>query len=174
MRRSRSNRSGRPVRPMDWECAQASVGQATTGGTVVASQYLVQPSFLRQYYTDPTLMVTRAFVSGRSDGTAVGAFYAAVGIIAWNDINDLPPGDPPGPITNCNADWIARWVQCVPDGTPASQFSMNIFDNTHLVKSKRRLGNDKGILVCFQTFSPTGYANILVTYAADFRFLIKE
>jgi hypothetical protein len=48
-----------------------------------------------------------------------------------------------------------------------------VFDITHLSKAKRRLGNDKGFLICFETFSPIGEVQP-VAYAIDVRFLIKE
>jgi hypothetical protein len=64
-------------------------------------------------------MATRAYVQIRNNGNAGGAIFAAIGIISWNDINDLLFSDPPGPITNCNADWINRWVALIAAGSPA-------------------------------------------------------
>jgi len=175
MRRSRG-RSSRPARPMDWECAQLTVPNINSNdpGAIIGA-YAVLPSTLRQFYTDPTLMATRFFGNAvlKNTGAIAVAQYIGVGVIAWDDKDDFVD-DPPGPLSDCNLDWIARWVGAFPVGFigPATA-NFNFTDLTHLSKSKRRLGNQKGLLVTFEALS-IGVGTLSFGVAVDVRFLIKE
>jgi hypothetical protein len=66
-------------------------------------------------------------------------------------------------------DWIARWVGPVPFGSPIGTLpNPNIFDNTHLVKARRRLGNDRSLLLVYETVGVGAHI------VSDIRTLIKE
>jgi hypothetical protein len=156
---------------MDWECAQLD-------GTVTANQkiagYVLPQSLSRLTYTDPTLMATRQFTSMRLN-SAQGAFtgFAAAGVIVWEDINDAVPAmaDLPGPLTNCDLDWIVRIVGIAHANLPAgSLLNPNVFDNTHLSKARRRLGSSGALLVVFEADLDIVSVNI----GMDVRVLIKE
>jgi hypothetical protein len=55
------------------------------------------------------------------------------------------------------------------NGTNAGTLlSPNIFDNTHLVKARRRLGNDRSLLIVYES------VNLSASIALDLRTLIKE
>ncbi len=173
----RRMKSSRPVRPMDWECAQSSLvlGTAAFGSKNTVCTYAVLPSNLRQFYTDPTLMASRAYLAIRSAlNQDSGATFAGIGLIAWDDTNDFCSSvDAPDPILDCNLDWINRWVAIFPSGSNAGTFANpNIFDITHLSKAKRRLGNQKGLLLTFSAYT-TGAVNT-ISFGIDIRCLIKE
>ncbi len=152
---------------MDWECIQADV---TLGANTKACAWILDPVEVITDYTDPTLMATRQFSSIRSGTTAAGTgIFAAIGIIAWDGISVATPTPCPGPLTDCNLDWVVRIVGVQPDGTAAGTLlNPNIFDNTHLSKARRRLGNQTGLLVSFETEGGT------FAFAIDIRVLIKE
>jgi hypothetical protein len=156
---------------MDWKCAQFRV---SLGPTQIACVYLIDPDTLAIEFTDPTLMATRAFLNIRLDGESVPAGVggiAAIGLIAWDSSNgEAPIGDNcPGPIRDCDFDWIARWSGPAPAGTTVGTLlGPNIFDNTHLSRARRRLPTGTGLLVAFETIE------IPASFAADIRCLIKE
>ncbi len=164
--------SGRPARPMDWKCAQFRV---TLGATGITCAWLLTPFDTSFEFTDPTLMATRAFLNIRLNGESVPAGVggiAAMGLIAWDGTSD---GNPPvgalcpGPLRNCDYDWVARWSGPAPAGTTVGTLlGPNIFDNTHLSRARRRLPTGTGLLVSFETIE------IPVSFAADIRCLIKE
>jgi hypothetical protein len=155
---------------MDWECAQLD-GDVTAGSKIAG--YVFLPSMARADYTDPTLMATRQFTSMRLNTTQTLTGFAAAGVIVWEDINDTVPAaaDLPGPLTDCDLDWIVRVVGIAHGNMPAgSLLNPNVFDNTHLSKARRRLGSSGGLLVVFQ-----GDADIIsVNIGMDVRVLIKE
>jgi hypothetical protein len=158
---------------MDWECAQLST--TVFGGNLEAG-WIVDPETVRQDYTDPTLMATRQFslASLKTINNTNPFFeYAAIGIIRWDHTDSTVPLNAPGPLRNCDADWIVRIVFLIAPATAiGSNLSSNIFDNTHLSKAKRRLGNNSGILACFETAATAG--NYSVAFGLDARCLIKE
>jgi len=162
--------SSRPARPLDWVGATLDV----TNANAITSGWLIDPIQVLETFTDPTLMATRAFVAARTQAVQSGAGgggYAAIGIIAWDGSTSAAPVDPPGPLSDLDFDWINRWVGPVVNHAPAGTFlNMNIFDNTHLSKARRRLPSGTGILVCFEG---EGLASF-VDYACDIRCLIKE
>ncbi len=182
-RRFASRGSSRPARPMDWECAQTQVTALDVGsnftGAIVAANWIVTPDKIRQDYTDPTLMATRWFLGFQFSRTAAGGaqdrIFAAAGIIAWDSIDDGIPVFPPGPITHCDLDWINRYVFQFSAGAPSGSGGPgDLWDNVHLSKAKRRLGNDRGILICFEGFgfNPSEFDKLNI--GADVRCLIKE
>ncbi len=159
-------RSARPARPMDWECAQAAV---TLTGNSIACTWIVLPSRVREGYTDPTLMASRWFVSARIlTGGASLTSFVGWGLIAWDSTTDADPNPCPDPIANCDLDWINRYVVPVPF-SPVGTIIEQPFDNVHLSKAKRRLGQDRGILL---VFSQVGGFDVAL--GADVRCLIKE
>ncbi len=174
MRNSRGGRQqshgNRPARPMDWVCATLDVA---LGGTDIACAWLIDPIETLETFTDPTLMATRAFVQIRIEGASfvgIGGF-AAIGLIAWDGVTALPPLDCPGPLSDCDFDWVARWVGVINRQLPAATIlNPNVFDNTHLSRARRRLPTQTGLLVVFETES----ANSSVHFGIDLRCLIKE
>ncbi len=171
--RQQSRRAARPLRPMDWEFANVSVVGLNSGTKF--GVYAVLPSTFRDKYTDPTLMVSRWFLGFRIevDQAAGTVGFIGVGLIKWDDINDVAPagGEAPGPITDGRLDWINRYVQPVMAGSAAgSLFSGVLWDNAHMSKAKRRMGSDGGLLLAFEASATTGAVDV----ATDVRCLIKE
>jgi hypothetical protein len=89
---------------MDWECGElhTDVTQARV------CQWLIPPSEIRDRYTDPTLMSTMVwlalFVPPQANNNGVAAF----GIIVVTAFDDADPVGAacPGPVTDCDADWV--------------------------------------------------------------------
>jgi hypothetical protein len=167
---------------MDWECAQLQLAQLEVGSgasPVIQCAWAVDPVNLRTFYTDPTLMATRWFLSMQYRGASPPAqrIFAAVGLIAWSDIDFQAPaqGECPGPITHCDLDWINRFVFQFPELTaPGTGGPFGLWDTVHMSKAKRRLGNDRGILASFESFSLSPSTGESVSYGMDVRCLIKE
>ena len=170
--RGRGNRSitggGRPRRPMDWECGDED-GQVAVN--TKSCRWLVAPSILRDGYTDPTLMSTMVWHFARILQASAAGSIVALGIIVWNGVTDVDPaGDEcPGPITSCEADWV--WLMLyplVPGSATNTLLETGGQELDRRSQAKRKLGNDKGILLVVET----------VGVAADFhvhtRHLIKE
>ena len=157
---------GRQLRPMDWTCAQMDVELAPD---LKACAWLIDPIDVLETFTDPTLMATRQFSNIRSlSSTGATGTFAAIGVIAWDGIDELPPADCPGPLSDCDFDWIVRIVSPIPASAPSANGNPNIFDNTHLSKARRRLPSQTGILVAFET------EGVTASFAIDIRCLIKE
>jgi hypothetical protein len=158
---------------MDWECSQVS-GNVFAGN--VESGWVVDPDTVREDYTDPTLMATRQFCNATIVQRPTASFfyeYGAIGLIRWDQMDAGLVLNPPGPLRNCDADWIVRIVfpfhTLQPIGTA---IGANIFDNTHLSKAKRRLGSNSGILCVFEVASTAAGAQL--AFGIDARCLIKE
>jgi hypothetical protein len=136
-----------------------------------AAAWHILPSTIQPELTDPTLMASRAFVGIRTFETPIipGAF-AGIGLIAWSYVDDNIPLQIPSVMApDGDMDWICRWIGVVPQGTPAgTQLNPNIFDNTHLSKARRRLGNDRSLLIVYQT------VDVGADFGLDLRTLIKE
>ncbi len=156
---------------MDWYHSQSFV---SLGPGQKSSTWHILPSVIQPDLTDPTLMALRAFLQFRLDaGTTTGTGFVALGIIAWSYVTDAAPtlaADTPSVMSpDGDMDWIARWVSPVLNGTNAGTLlSPNIFDNTHLVKARRRLGNDRSLLIVYES------VNLSASIALDLRTLIKE
>jgi hypothetical protein len=94
-----------------------------------------------------------------------------MGIIPWNSINDVTPvGTTPNP-NDGSLDWMIRSTILVPTATgtttPAVIYQQD--DTFAQSAAKRRLGNDKGLLMVIWSESD---ANMQV--AMDVRYLLKE
>ena len=152
---------------MDWECGDFNGGLAAD---TRACHWLVPPSELRDGYTDPTLMATMAW--GRFAGTPNSAGdIAAFGIIVVSAFDDADPvGDAcPGPITDCNADWIyLHYVPYVPFAGSLVVSGPDVSELDRRSSARRRLGNDKGILLVAEN------VGIAVDFHWHVRCLIKE
>jgi hypothetical protein len=118
-----------------------------------------------------TSLLAIDFVTFTTDGfSRPGQFY--FGLISWNDINDTVPLDFPDPFDNIEADWIC--VGALPFYSPVSG---TVFGGTTSERgdgmvqynAKRRLGNDKGILLSVVNDSP-----VTVLWKFAYRGLIKE
>jgi hypothetical protein len=151
---------------MDWECAQFGASLGVNG---CQAQFVVAPSVVRDLYTDPTLFATRWFVQIVTGAGGLN-FNAAIGIIAWDSIDDIPPtgaSEVPCPLTHCNLDWIVRYA--VPSATGSGALVTNlVLDSTHLSKARRRLGNQTGILIVAET------DGLAANFGADVRCLLRD
>ncbi len=170
MRRNRGGFAGRRrTQKLDWECAQLDVFVGVNGR---AAAYALKPTDVRDFYTSPTLMAVRAYCNVLSYAAPLGGGgFAGIGVIRWMDLDNTAPvgADVPGPLSNCDLDWIARWVGVFPEGVNAGTLgNMNIFDNTHLSKARRKLENTAGLLVCFET------DGVPAAFGIDLRMLLKQ
>jgi hypothetical protein len=114
-------------------------------------------TFLEIYYT--------------GDAFGIGGFIG-IGIIRWDSKNNAVPFSAylPDPLDDSELDWMARWVLPIPPGLPApGLIGVNIFDNTHLSKAKRKLENTSGLLWVMSTS-----LSVSATAAADHRFLLQQ
>jgi hypothetical protein len=163
---------------MDWVCAQVffrflQVNRKAGGYVLTAEQN-------RFDFTDPTLMASRWFMNFGRDtaGAITEPVQLAMGLIAWSDHDGAPPieAELPGPLSDCNLDWINRYVITFPATTVSnpSDGPGPTWDNTHLSKAKRRLGNDRGLLLVFEAGSETSSVIEQFNATVDVRCLIKE
>ncbi len=160
---------GRPRRPMDWECGD--LDEAVAADTRVC-RWLIPPSVLREGYTDPTLMST--MVWGMVQHTTTGPdviSVAALGIIVVSAFDDADPvaAACPGPITDCDADWV--YLFFAPTAVQSASVVTTSIGNSELDRrsqAKRRLGNDKAILMVAEALNDDYAAHMHV------RCLIKE
>jgi hypothetical protein len=145
---------------VDWEAAQFA-GFVPNGG--IFCDWIVEPDFINQNLTDPTLMATRWFGSFQNTFPTLG--FAAAGIIAWNFVDPfLPPVECPDPISDGDFDWITRFVCTFTAATAV----ITISDSSQLVsQARRRLGNDSSLLLVIST-------EINLNFIVDARCLIKE
>ncbi len=171
MPRGRGNRTivgaGRPRRPMDWECGNID---AIVGGNKVC-KWLIPPSELIAGYTDPTLMSTMVWLTLHTVGASTSNQpIAGFGIIVVTAFSDAAPtGDAcPGPVTDCDADWVYLNFAPAVNGVVVQTTMGSELDRRS--QAKRRLGNDKAILLVLEEFS--GLANF--NGHAHVRCLIKE
>ena len=149
---------------MDWIC-----GDATLNGVSVdtACTWLVPPSDLRTQFTDPTLMSTMVWGSVAPTTSAGSGAVAGFGIIVWSATpDDSVPTECPGPITECEYDWLYLHIYPMLPGTAVALFNGDNLDRRS--QAKRRLGNDKGILLVAQSLVTTSNFHYHV------RCLIKE
>jgi len=179
MRNNRSRvtrRSGRPLRPMDWVASSfACEDEGLVGPCNSAAIYAIPPSLLINDFTDPTLMTSLldigCGVTTGNSGTYVGKFY--FGLIAWDDINDVVPADFPDPFNDSYLDWIGIGALTFSQGA-SGQGEVGFTtsergDGFVQWNSKRRLGNQKGILLSVYNNSTQ-----LLSWKYLYRALIKE
>ena len=134
---------------------------------------MVLPSELESEYVDPTLLATRLCSGIRVTTSPTGAVSGvAIGVIAWDDVNDTVPAaaDAPGPYRDSDLDWIARQVACIPVGTPAGTQYESADGFSYLSKARRKLGASRGIL-CTVEASGT---SIVVNVSLDVRCLLQQ
>ncbi len=151
---------------MDWECGQLAEAVPATGKTC---RWLIPPSEFRTGYTDPTLMSTMVWVNMRQDATAAAGHLIAFGVIVWNAASDAElVGDLcPGPISDCDADWVYLFFG--PNTLEAQVRNWSpTGDLDRRSQAKRRIGNDRGILLVGETVGVAGFVH------AHVRCLIKE
>ena len=168
-------RGGGARRGKDWEYAIAQI-QLAGGVTATLCDWLIPPTYVRENYTDPTLMATRWFVNLRlgNAGATANALGVAVGIIAWDGIDDSAPlaSECPGPITHGDLDWITRFAIPVPSAEIGASYAL-VLDTTHLSEARRKLGNQTSLLISAETFG-TGAAPPSATIGADVRMLLMD
>ncbi len=165
-----SRGSARPKRAFDWEGSLAA--NTLVPANSLSNFYIVNPSTVRDNYTDPTLVKTRLQLALVNISTGSPAF-GAWGVIEWPDINDNPPaaGESPDPLLRPSMDWIMHNFYSVPFAGTASVLiypggNSTVADS----KAKRRLGNEKGILFVIST----GIASADVRFQAGARCLLQE
>ncbi len=160
---------GRPRRPMDWECGD--LDRVVSAGTKECG-WLIPPSELRSGYTDPTLMST--MVWGMAQHSSAGQDVSSViglGIIVVTAFDDVTPTGTacPGPITDCDADWVYLFFGPTAVLTASViTWSLGSCDLDRRSQAKRRLGNDKAILLVAEALNDDFAAHLHV------RCLIKE
>jgi hypothetical protein len=164
---------------MDWTGASANgYGGSFVKGANAA--WVLLPTVLRDDFTDPTLMVTRAkWVLWMFTTTnAAGSLYGA-GIIDWSSLDDFVFSFSEilamNPTTRQDMDWIWRVVYLIPGGMPVGIFAAGQPDSELMSKARRRMGNNKGFLLVIGWNQPDQVIPVSeIAWAADFRFLIKE
>ncbi len=151
---------------MDWGGGFVT---ATFTGTSVASAYLLPPLAARNSYVDPTIMRILMRFGLRIDFVSSNNSAIVAGVIAWDDVNDTVPTDPPLPFANPELDWMIRSPILLP--TAAAQGSVVYQQDDTFAQSsaKRRLGNQSGLLLVVQSGS-----NATVSWGVDVRYLLKE
>ena len=152
---------------MDWECGQLNV---TTVLETSTCNWLVAPSVLRDKYTDPTLMSTMVWLEASPGANPQAGSIVGFGIIVVTAFNDADPlgVNCPDPIEDCDADWVYLWYKpYVFGGTiPFDQNAGSELDRRS--QAKRRLGNDKAILLVASSIGQG------INIHAHVRCLIKE
>ncbi len=152
---------------MDWYCGDYE--GVVPAGTAVCD-WLILPSLLHENTTDPTLMATRVAAQMNIQVQADNTSIAAIGIIAWNHVDDIVPVDCPGPLSNCDFDWI--WWYAVPATaavSPGHLWGNGGADTTILSKARRRLGNDSSLLVVVEALGTGSW-----DFHMHARLLVKE
>jgi hypothetical protein len=104
--------------------------------------------------------------------TAAGV---AFGVIPWNYVwlGELTPTPPPpidacpGPFTQCDSDWMWTWY--VPAVNGQSIVGNGSADSNIWSKARRRLGNDRALLLVVESVGDNSWA-----FHAHGRALIKE
>jgi hypothetical protein len=151
---------------MDWVSTTLF---ANTFGSVVCD-WILTPDETAGIFTDPTLMTTRLRSAIRTYTAAPANAIAvvAIGIIAWDGIEDFGPAICPDPIVDGDYDWIMRQAYPVPPFTLQEYELHTEIDTEYASQAKRRLPTGTGLLWSVSTSS------IGATLAADIRCLIKE
>ena len=169
------NRSGRPRRPMDWIVGDMDSTSSQAANPTPFCDWLCDPVTMAEQFTDPTLMATRVAIHAAPQSSPPSSLHGfGFGIIAWNFATDaagaaLMPQCPRLFGDTCqDEDWIFKWLS--PRVTGDDSVSGNGgADSVIESKARRRLGNDKGILLVVQTMG-----SIAFDYHAHVRCLIKE
>ncbi len=159
--------SSRPRR-MDWGSAEVV---ATISAFNNDRGWYLDPETQRSSFVDPTV-IRHLFstVIHQNTNNFGAAGLVAVGLIAWDGIDATLPTPSPRPISDGNLDWIMRHVQGVPPFQQAG--ALYTFPNCDMLyqsKAMRKLGNDKGLLVCWEVTAGASF-----TFVSDIRFLLKE
>ena len=153
----------RASRRQDW---YAMSGNGSAASTKVGT-WGILPSVI-SLETDPTAMAIRmfGFVGGTVDSTGD---TVGIGVIAWSYVpgSDAVPAAIPGPVSDGSADWMWWWV--APFVTQVgTSFSFVESDSVINSKARRRLGNDRSLLVVVES------VGITANYHYHGRALIKE
>jgi hypothetical protein len=109
---------------------------------------------------------------------AAGSLYGA-GIIDWSSLDDFVPSFSEilamNPTIRQDMDWIWRVVYSIPGGMPVGTFAAGQPDSELMSKARRRMGNNKGLLLVIGWNQPDQVTPVSeIAWAVDFRFLIKE
>jgi hypothetical protein len=156
---------------MDWGGSNSQAASTISiGFQSIAAFYVFAPSAVRESFVDPTIM--RMLINfNASTPFVTAAGMIGVGIIAWDDVNDVPD-DVPSPIQDQNLDWMWTTYVCrsseaasINDGSRGNDNITGMYD----VSSKRRMGNTKGLLMVVHNYTQQ---QVQFTYAM--RFLLKE
>jgi hypothetical protein len=148
---------------VDWEGGQfaAQIDQFS-----LYCDWVIEPDFINNNLTDPTLMATRWQGVIHQFATPGLIPFAAMGLIAWNFVDPFSgPLECPDPILDSDYDWIARFVAINPTGS--ALFTVISADSLLISQARRRLGNDKSILLVVASES-------VINFGVDVRCLLKE
>jgi len=164
-------RTARPRRPMDWY--RGSV-QGTVSSAAEVCGWLVLPQAVASL-TDPTLMA--CIVSGSlniASGSAAGD-VVTLAAIAWNftdPVTNAVPAPCPSPLTGTvdgqDEDWIWRLDYPLVAGVSGIFNFFGPVETGLRIRSRRRLGNDRAILLVAAVIGPT------VDFHVHQRSLLKE
>jgi hypothetical protein len=153
---------------MDWEGAFSVAANLPING--IGTHYIVDPSTVKDEYTDPTLTRTRLNMLIRNTGGLRA--HGAYGVIAWPDKNNTPPGalEAPDPFLNPHLDWVMHAYYSIADGTnlyyPGGT-EVGALESS----AQRRLGNMFGILF---VISSASFSQDTVEYTTGARCLLKD
>jgi len=155
---------------MDWGGAQAT---ASLLGGQIACGWIYPPEDARDLVS-PTVIAIRSFVQMQLVfNIQVFSGFAGMGIIRWNAVDSADSIVCPDPLQDVQLDWMARWVSPITAGMGSGTLlSPNVFDSTHLSKSKRKLENTSGLLLCWSLDADLATSN--VQFASDHRFLVQQ
>jgi len=168
---ARNYRSSRVVtksaRRKDWGGAVVTV-QLASG--VSAFSYALGPSDLREFFVDPTVIRHQLILTASVPG-AVTSGVVGAGVVAWDGDPDsnAAPADGPEVIDDLNADWLIRCIYPVVSNAGIQVYTASLDWNTES-SAMRRLGNTRGLLLCFENFG----VGAAVTLTAQYRYLLME
>jgi hypothetical protein len=165
---------------MDWIVGEIDSSTVGLAGTPPVCAWVCDPPQLTNDFTDPTLMALRVWGSCQPTGTTSPTSAFAFGVIAWNYVTDPATGQAvlPNPCPRLintfpqgcqDEDWVYQWLVPSAGGEPATAASVRYIEGSErLSKARRRLGNDKGLLMVAQGATSSYNFHIHV------RALIKE
>jgi len=157
--------ASRPLRPMEWKSAQVydfSEGMGN-GSAGTFCSWILQPTFLDQEFTDPTVMATRMLWQFQATGTPVLSTMWAAGVIVWDGYLNNLPDVCPSPLDG-SLDWLVRQVHPYAETAPNALGTPQ--DSIYYSKARRKLEKPQGVLFVVQL-------PVASFFAADVRILLK-
>jgi hypothetical protein len=148
---------------VDWEGGQFTYVLPSNS---FGADWVIEPNFINQNLTDPTLMASRIIASITTATTSLS--FTMIGLIAWNFTDPFnTPLELPDPLAQTDYDWIIRWGVAWTGAFGEPQYTHQGGEGLSVSQARRRLGNDKSILLVVST-------DFGVTCSVDARCLLKE